>query len=273
MNMRDVQHLMAKAGYYDGGLDGQIGPKHRRGVSKLISKHSKLVQGEWSGWPIERQSIAVAQIILQFAGFEPGAIDGLVGHNTQEAFNGWLFKQTTGRRERVERVASGRQAMPAQARFPHQRNVGRFYGSPGPDIERQLVAIQCPVPLRLDFALDKPVNRIRLHRKCADSGLRILQDVASHYGPDKMRSLGLDRFAGSHVHRRMRGGRKWSMHAYGCAWDWYAAPNGLRTRCPQALFCGPEYRAFIEIHESHGWTSALRAWGADAMHFQAAGFG
>jgi len=68
----------------------------------------------------------------------------------------------------------------------------------------------------------------------------------------------------------MRGGSKWSMHAYGCAIDFYAAPNGLRTRCPKALFCGDEYKPFLDIMQSFDWLPAIRLWGADAMHFQVA---
>ena len=57
---------------------------------------------------------------------------------------------------------------------------------------------------------------------------------------------------------------------YGCAIDWFAAPNGLRTRCPKALFCGPDYKDFLDIMEANEWLPAIRLWGADAMHFQRA---
>jgi len=80
----------------------------------------------------------------------------------------------------------------------------------------------------------------------------------------------VDRFAGSYNPRKMRGGSQYSMHAYGCALDFYAAPNGLRMRCPDALFCGPQYKPFLDIMEKHGLLPAIRLWGADAMHFQMA---
>jgi hypothetical protein len=91
-----------------------------------------------------------------------------------------------------------------------------------------------------------------------------------HYGYPKIQELGLNRFAGSYNHRKMRGGSSWSMHAYGCAIDFYAEPNGLRTRCPDALFCGQDYIAWFDIWESVGWTSLGRAIGRDWMHIQAA---
>lgn len=114
--------------------------------------------------------------------------------------------------------------------FPKQSGCDAYYGKPGPAVERQLVMVELPFEMR----------------------------------------LGLDRHAGTYNHRRMRGGSAWSMHAYGCAWDFHAAPNGLTTRCPQALFCGREYRAFFDIWEAHGWISLGRAIGRDWMHVQAA---
>jgi len=109
-----------------------------------------------------------------------------------------------------------------------------------------------------------------VHEAVADRLLGALLAVRAEYGPEGMRELGLDRYAGAYNKRRMRGGSKWSMHAYGCAIDFYAAPNGLRTRCPKALFCGDEYKPFLDIMQSFDWLPAIRLWGADAMHFQVA---
>ena len=43
--------------------------------------------------------VAVAQIILTAAGYEPGVVDGYAGHNTKEAFNAWDNYVTTGKPE------------------------------------------------------------------------------------------------------------------------------------------------------------------------------
>jgi hypothetical protein len=154
--------------------------------------------------------------------------------------------------------------------IPRQREVRTFYGRPGPEIEAQLMYADLPFALRLDWELGQSVRRLRLHKKCAPAAVTALTAVRDHYGMAKMSELGIDRYAGGYNHRKMRGGKSWSMHAYGCAMDFYAAPNGLRTKCPDALFCKPEYKPFLDIMESHGWLPAIRLWGSDAMHFQMA---
>lgn len=156
------------------------------------------------------------------------------------------------------------------ATLPRQSEVGAFYGAPGTQIEAQLVTAELPFHLRLDWDLEKTVRRVRLHKKCAPAFVAAMTEVWTEYGEKQFRALGIDRFAGGYNHRVMRGGKSWSMHAYGCAVDFYAGPNGLKVRCPDALFCKPEYKDFLDIMEKHGWLSALRLWGADAMHFQMA---
>lgn len=154
--------------------------------------------------------------------------------------------------------------------LPRQADVGTFYGTPGPEIEKQLVMAVLPFRLRLDWALNETVNKVRLHRKCAAPFVAAMTEIFATYGLPKMQALGIDRFAGGYNHRQMRGGPSWSMHAYGCAVDFYAGPNGLKVRCPSALFCKPDYAPFLDIMEKHGWLPAIRLWGADAMHFQMA---
>lgn len=154
--------------------------------------------------------------------------------------------------------------------IPRQSELRRFYGHPGPEIEAQLAFANLPFSMRLDWDLGTKVRRLRVHKKCAPSLVAALTAVRDEYKEQGMAELGLDRYAGGYMHRKMRGGNSWSMHAYGCAIDIYAGPNGLRKRCPDALFCKPEYQPFLDIMEAHGWLPAIRLWGADAMHFQQA---
>jgi hypothetical protein len=124
--------------------------------------------------------------------------------------------------------------------------------------------------MRLDYDMSTVVTRIRLHEECALSAKEALTEIYFSYGEDDLVRLGLNRLAGGYMHRRMRGGSAWSMHAYGCAIDFFAGPNGLTTRCPTALFCGREYVKFFDIWEKHGWVSLGREIGRDWMHVQAA---
>lgn len=269
MDVRTAQRLFLAAGYYNGGIDGDAGPKTERAVDTLLAKHAKLMTPEAYRWSNARRLVAAVQIVLHFAGYEPGVIDGLDGHNTQNALRAYEFKQITGQPEVIDRTPVLTPRVPKI--FPLQKDCTAFYGAPASKaLEAQLVYITPPYKMRIDYDLDAPVSRIRVHKKCADSALGALTAIKDHYGESRLRELGLDRFAGSYAPRKMRGGTSWSMHAYGCAFDWYAAPNGLTTTCPKALFCGKEYSAFFDIWAANGWVSLGRAIGRDWMHVQAA---
>lgn len=154
--------------------------------------------------------------------------------------------------------------------LPRQSEVATYYGKPGLEIQSRLAMAVLPFALRLDWDVGITTQRFQLHKRCTGPFVAAMTEVFAHYGLTSMRALGIDRFAGGYVHRQMRGGTSWSMHAYGCAVDFYAGPNGLKVRCPDALFCKPDYKPFLDIMESHGWLPAIRLWGADAMHFQMA---
>lgn len=262
MRLRDVQMLMASAGFYSGGIDGIDGPKTQAGVSRALA-------GAGARWSKKRRLIGAAQTILNAAGFEAGTVDGYAGHNTREALAGWHYERLHGKREDVDRTPVDYQR-PSHLNLPSQAEVASFYGRPGDQIKGRLETVSLPFKLRIDYNLRQRISRVTLHQKCAPSFVAAITEVRERYGADRMSELGIDRYAGGYNHRKMRGGSKWSMHAYGCAVDFYAAPNGLRMSCPQALFCGTEYRDFLDIMESHGWLPAIRLWGKDAMHFQQA---
>lgn len=263
MNVHDIQSLLASAGFYKGGIDGDAGPKTISAVDAVLGDYAK-------GWPLDRRLIAAAQTILNDAGFEAGGVDGFAGHNTKNAFDQWRFFQVHGHREVVSRKPLRPPSGGHGQNLPRQRDVAEYYGRPGREIEASLKTIDLPFSLRLDYNLHQKVKRVTLHEKCAPSFVEAMTDVRDHYGAAQMRDLGIDRYAGGYNHRKMRGGNSWSMHAYGCAVDFYAQPNGLRMKCPQALFCGSEYKPFLDIMEGHGWLPAVRLWGKDAMHFQQA---
>ena len=270
MTPSDVQMLLLAAGYYNGGIDGDVGPKTLLAVGKILHARASETEGNATRWSNGRRLIGAGQLVLKHAGYAPGPIDGYVGPNTSDALRLWLFKAVTGKDEKIAQdVLPGYQ--PPATSFPKQADCTKFYGSPGSKaLLSELKMFDLPLPMRIDWNLAQRTSRVQLHSKCGQSAIAATKAVIAHYGETQWRKLGLDRNAGTYNHRKMRGGTSWSMHAYGCAWDIYAAPNGLTTRCPNALFCGEDYKAFFNIWEAHGWTSLGRAIGRDWMHLQAA---
>ncbi len=262
MNIGHIQSVLTSAGFQPGPIDGKTGPKTQAAIQAAANLF------RLAGYSSKRLPLAVVQACLNQLGHEAGVVDGWWGHNTANALEAFLHKFNTGQDLVIERAPVG---LPdADINIPHQGDVAGLYGRPGPDIAGQLELITLPFKLRIDWNLRQQTNKIRVHELAAPSLKMALIAVHGHYGPDEMKRLGIDRYAGAYNHRKMRGGSKWSMHAYGCAIDFFAAPNGLRARCPKALFCGPKYKPFLDIMEGHGWLPALRLWGADAMHFQRA---
>lgn len=263
--VKKIQSLLKFDMEYDGQIDGDIGPKTLSAVTAVLRR---TPNPHVLRYTIQRKCVAAAQIILSEKNYRVGSIDGYWGNETEGAYLEWEAKVKTGKPLALDRIPI--QSGIKHSEFPAQSNVGLFYGAPGDSVRRQLIRINTPFTLRLDFDLDTFVNQISIHRKCADSAVKALELILDTYGKERIHALGLDRFAGSYVHRKMRGGSAWSMHAYGCAIDWFALPNGLTMRCPEALFCKSEYQAWLDIWEYVGWTSLGRAIGRDYMHVQAA---
>lgn len=268
MTPSDLQRLLADSGHYTGAIDGDIGPQSLAAIEAILSAKVAHCVSPPATWSAKRRMIGAGQLALRQAGFAPGAIDGYAGNSTAGALLEWNHRKAYGRDLELDRTPV---APPVASPFPTQSGCPNYYGQPGPAVERQLVTVELPYRMRLDWNLSQPSTRVRLHARCADSARAAMREVLRAYGEDDLRRLGLDRNAGTYAHRRMRGGSAWWMHAYGCAWDFHAGPNGLTTCCPQALFCGSEYRKFFDIWEAHGWTSLGRAIGRDWMHVQAAG--
>lgn len=267
---KDVQRLLAAANYYTGGIDGSYGPKTQAAVDRVVNAHAADCVSNPTRWSTARRSAAAAQLVLKYAGYEPGSIDGYWGNNTEEALRAFDYERATGKREEVIRDTRPGYT-PVIGEFPSQAGCSSFYGSPGSSaLIARLSMFTLPVAMRLDWSLSTKTTKVQLHDKCGDSAMAAMEEILRHYGEARWRQLGLDRNAGTYNLRKMRGGTSWSMHAYGCAWDFYAQPNGLRVRCPQALFCGEDYKPFFDIWEAHGWTSLGRAIGRDWMHVQAA---
>ncbi len=268
MDERHLQMLMAATGDYTGGIDGDLGPKSRAAMTAVETRHKDAYTFDPTTTTDHRRETAAAQACLNQLGHDAGTVDGWHGVNTAEALNAFLFKAANGKDELIDRKPTANFA--GAVTIPTQSQVASVYGQPGDQIKARLTTIELPFDLRIDWNLRQRTRKITVHSDCATSLRAAIIAVRDHYGAAEMERLGIDRYAGAYYHRKMRGGSSWSMHAYGCAIDFYAQPNGLRVKCPQALFCGSAYQPFLDIMEQHEWLPAVRLWGKDAMHFQRA---
>lgn len=257
---------MAAAGYYAGAIDGKIGPQTNAAADKLLGKYNLAA----TNWTATRRAIAAGQIVLDKAGYHPGAADGLAGYNTNMALAAWDNQKTRGTPLVVDRTPI--HSIPRAGPFPLQKDCPEFYGAAGtPEVPNvNIIKMELPFALRLDWDLSATVKTIQINKKCAETAHAALTEARAVYGGPMLAKLGLDRYAGCYVPRAMRGGTAPSMHAYGAAMDFFAAPNGLHAKCPEALFCKKAYVEWFDIWEKNGWLSLGREIGRDFMHVQAA---
>ena len=264
MQVRDIQGLLARANYYSGAIDGDLGPQTRRGI-EIVGRNGGH---DWSGWSQKRRMVAAGQAILAAMGYEPGAIDGLFGHNTREALTAFQTEQATGARPVIERAAQ-RSEPTASVVWPRQADMERVFGRRG---SSEATAGQCdlPFPFVIAWNTTQRVSRFACHRKVAGTFTRVFADAARHYGEARFRQLRLDRFGGCFNDRAMRGGTRPSTHSYGAAVDLDPENNQLRWGRDRAAFARSDYDAFWSIVEAAGLVPLGRVANMDWMHFQAA---
>ena len=268
----DIQRLLKAGGRYGGALDGDLGPKSQGGINGLLESRSGEVQGSWRRWSVRRRGIAALQLILKHAGFpDVGAIDGLVGPDTIQAYSEWDQLQREGERPAAWRPDDepGEDTGPPPS-WGRQRDMDRRYGPAGGP---QCTAGKVDLPFRMRIAWDKrsTVRRFSCHEDVAQSAERVYARVASAYSPEAIRALGIDLFGGCYNYRKKRGGSTLSTHAYGLAIDTDPERNQLRWNATRARLAQPDAEEFWRCWEAEGWLSLGRARDFDWMHIQAPG--
>ena len=233
-------------------LDGKPGPVTYRALLAVpeIPTH----------WPKTRQLRAMIQVGLAKHGYNPGPVDGYWGPQTDYAYD--AFK----RQELVWRDEEGVGNVKLTGRWPNQvqESLISFYGNPGENQGKAVI----PYTLKIAWNKKQKVNKFTCHEKLVRPIERTFERVLDHYGPEQIKELGLDLFGGCLNVRKMRGGTKWSTHAWGCAIDMDPARNRLRAGCPTAQMCKPEYNKWFELWEEEGAVSLGRARDYDWMHIQ-----
>ena len=157
-----------------------------------------------------------------------------------------------------------RSMMPKLHPFPKQdqASLTKFYGAAG---NVPLVSIGVPYKMYL-YDGPQTVKSISVHEKLAPSLQRVLAELGKRYKTDEARTeAGVNRYFGTYVNRKMRGGSLPSLHARAAAIDFDANRNGNKTSWPMAAHMPLDV---MEIFAREGWLAAGAFWGRDAMHFQ-----
>ena len=216
---------------YDGEVDGKYGPKTELAVRKY-----------------QRMNGLVA--------------DGIVGPKTRRELEDDI-SPVIGRSEE-DNADTG---IHPYTRWPKENSASltRFYGGVGKN------QVRIDVPYRMVLAWDKDhiVRQIMCHKKVSESLYKILETVSKEYSEAEIKKHGFDLFGGCLNVRRIRGGTRWSTHAWGIAVDFDPARNRLRWGPDKAYFARPECETWREIWKNEGWYSLGLEKGYDYMHFQA----
>lgn len=131
-----------------------------------------------------------------------------------------------------------------------------------------LVSIKLPYSFLYD---GKEVKTMRCHNMVADAFLNVFNDILAHYGIDKIKELGINKYGGCFNYRLMRGSStKLSRHSWGVAIDLDPQRNLLKETSATARFARPEYKPMIDIFYKHGFLSLGREKNYDWMHFEIA---
>lgn len=270
MHLREIQTRMSALGFYPKELvDGKWGPKSAAGIRAMAARFKVNV----SPWHSSRQIIAAGQMICRMDAIDAGAVDGLMGPQTRQAFEVYEARKANGGKP-VHELEKFRDNMPTDpvpvhTRWPRQTltEMTKFYGPAGANTTSLLVPAGYPMVL---YDGPQPVKRITVHEKIHDPVLRVLERVLDHYGPDKIRALNLNRYFGCLNVRPMRGGSAPSTHSWAAALDFDANNNQLRWNKSRALLARPECVKWWEFWEAEGFVSLGRARDFDWMHVQAA---
>ena len=264
--IRFVQQELKSLKYRIGEPDGKLGPKTESGLRKALDKRKGELPEGWVSWPRTRLITAYVQLRCRDENVNPGRIDGFWGSQTDYAVN--VIRERIQNnlvapnfRDSEDLDQNRRHLWPRQK----EADVRAFFGPVGQNLTR----LQLPYTHRLAWDKTQRLNSFHCHAKVHDSLSRVLTNVLAHYGEPQIRELRLDLFGGCYNKRKKKGGKTWSMHAWGVAVDYDTANNRFEWGWDKASFAGPEYDAWWQIWEKEGWTSLGRARNFDWMHIQA----
>lgn len=153
--------------------------------------------------------------------------------------------------------------------WPLQKDCLTFYGNPySPGwLQANTVDVVCPWPLHIETVT---LSHITIHKKCADSLFRVLNNIWDACGKDVSQIIArhYDRYDGSYNLRPMRGHANTSMHGFACAVDWDAGENEFHS--VHHIFTDQSLLVVKFKEEGWIWGGDWSPGSVDAMHVQAA---
>jgi hypothetical protein len=264
--VRLVQQALVAEGLSPGKIDGRLGPKTYDAVAAALAKRSAELPAGWQEWSNRRRCVAMLQLLCKEKAIAVGRIDGLWGPQTEYAYDILAYHHEHGRLPPPFRDETPLDVNPNGWPRQVEAELIRHYG----EIGKNQTMLALPYPHRLAWDLRKTVQKFSCHEKVHDSALRVLTRVLAHYGPERITELRLDRWAGCLNVRQMRGGTRWSLHAWGIAIDYDSEFNGYNWGRARATLARPEYDPWWRFWEEEGWVSLGRTRNFDWMHVQAA---
>ena len=257
----DLQKFLASKKLYTSKIDGLWGAGSKKAADSYLMSN---IGSKYMMWSNDRRKIAVGQLFAKDVGIDPGAIDGLSGEMTKNAFENLNYFIQTGEklpnwRDDIEVVVPN-----INNNWPYYSELEKFYGKVGTN----QVYLNLPYAMKLSWDEKTKISRFQCHEKVHDVFERIFKNVLSEYGEDKISELRLDVFGGCLNVRPMRGGSRPSMHSWGIAIDLDPINNQLKWDKNKASFAKNEYEPFWKIVESEGGVSLGRLKDYDWMHFE-----
>lgn len=256
MSGYDYQLYLQSKGFYTGKIDGIEGANTQRATRNMLDSIRSSVDPSvisTASYIIKRS--AVNQFRFKELGFYTGAIDGRLGPSTQyaiERYQNWARDNDSS-------------TLITDNEWPTYSNIESFYGAPGTNH----VTVMLPYPMKLAWDTKVQITKTVINTKCADSFVRVLENVLKVYGIEEIKKLRLDYFGGTYNNRPMRGGTRLSTHAYAAAIDFDPERNALRADSKTASMAKPAYNKWWECWEAEGWVSLGRTKNYDWMHVQA----
>jgi hypothetical protein len=266
MDDHELQRRLQALDFYDGRIDGDLGPLSMAAIAAFLNNGRVSVPQSWSR---ARRVLAAKQLVCRVDGIEVGAIDGRLGPQTEYAFAVYAAKHLGAPPPVVpdrDPAARDPQLPPLTSGWPHESQVSEFYGPMGVNQQR----LQLPFAMKLAWDPAKIVRSFVVHEKVHDSALRCFERIADAYDEAARERIGIDLFGGCLNVRRKRGGTSWSMHSWGIAIDFDPQRNPLRASRASARLAQPDCETFWRIWEDAGWVSLGRSRDYDWMHVQAA---